>query len=770
MSSAIVVLGFLVLGVSGHRAGLAAAGQEREASLETIWSHELSKAGVTPIQRVVALLKKMQDELEKEAANDSEMYDKMVCWCETNEKEKTKAIADAEAKIADLEAEIEERSASSGGAMAEIENLKKQIAEDTATLKKAIAIREKGLGEFRDEETDLVQAITNLRNAIAVLAKHNGGSLLQIEAPVVAGLRVLLRNAALQQEEWEITHPSKKRPLQTALLTLSSGAHQKRDTVEAALVDALNTRGTSVPESLPMPFAQKVVADAAKLAPLKSSGNFLQQPVDAAYESYSSRSNQIYGIMTQMLEEFESQLSTAQKDEMKAAEDAAAVAKAKKEQIAVAKEKLDDLEGEHSANIKALSDAKEDLGLTRDQRSKDVEFLRNLKITCGDLDTQWERRSATRSAEITAVAETLAILTEDDNREMLAKTSASFLQTTSSRAAFRRSSAAAALRKAARAPEFEADDLLAAWHHRHGAPTLGAVAGPRAQLSVLATAVQLDSFAKVKAMMDEMVANLKKEQQEEVEFKAYCTKELDENEKAAYAKSQQIKDLEGQLEKLAALMDKLSKEIEQAQADIAETKVQIKKASEVREGENTEFQTTVADQRATQTILAKALMRLKDFYKKGIGKKVLNLAQQTPPVKFNKYKNNAGASPVMGLIEQIIEDSKKVEAESIASEYKAQADYEKFVNDSNAIIKGLSESISAKTKATAQAKEESAEATGDLEAATGELESLKEYEADLHGECDWVLKNFDIRQKARLQEMEAIQAAKAILSGAGSSF
>jgi len=48
----------------------------------------------------------------------------------------------------------------------------------------------------------------------------------------------------------------------------------------------------------------------------------------------------------------------------------------------------------------------------------------------------------------------------------------------------------------------------------------------------------------------------------------------------------------------------------------------------------------------------------------------------------------------------------------------------------------------------------------------GELESLAAYEADLHDECDFVLKNFEIRQKARLQEMEAIQAAKAILSGA----
>merc|ERR1740123_1291713 len=469
--------------------------------------------------------------------------------------------------------------------------------------------------------------------------------------------------------------------------------------------------------------------------------------------------------MTQMLEEFEASLSEAQKDEIKGAADYEALAGAKKEQIAVAKEKLDDMEGEHAANIKALSDAKEDIKMTRDQKSADTEFLRNLKVTCGDLDTQWERRSATRAAEIVAVADTIAILTEDDNREALAKTS--LMQADSSSSAMaRRMQAAEALRRAAQAPEFEADDLLAAWHGRKGsAPSIGAAAGPRAQLSALAMTVQLDSFTKVKAMMDEMVAQLKKQQQEEVDFKAYCTKEFDENEKAVYAKKEEKDDLEAKIEKLETLIEKLAKEIKEAKTQIAETEVEVKKASEAREEENAEFQTTVADQRATQTILKKALTRLADFYKKGKGKKIV-FAQQEPPVKFNAYKDNAGASPVMGLIEQIMEDSKKVESEATASEYKAQADYESYVKDSTALIKQLNEAVVAKTKASATAESEFAEAKGDHEAAVGELESLAAYEADLHGECDFVVKNFDIRQKARLQEMEAIQAAKAILSGA----
>jgi len=707
----------------------------------------------------VGLLTKMKSELQAEAAKDAELYDKMVCWCETNEKEKKKAIADAEAKIADLMAEIEERSAGFGGASAEIEALKKQIAKDTETLKKATAIREKAAAEFNEEEKDLVQSVTNLRNAIAVLAKHNGGSLLQLDAPLVSGLRVLLRNAALKREEWLAAHPDYKGQQHIAFLSLRGGAHRAADQVESALLSAADVNGAPVSENYPVEFAERVVAGRVKAA-----GVFLQQPRDADYKSYSSRSSEIYGVMTQMLEEFEASLSEAQKDEIKSAADYEALAEAKKEQIAVAKEKLDDMEGEHAANIKALSDAKEDIKLTRDQKSADTEFLRNLKVTCGDLDTQWERRSATRASEIVAVGETIAILTEDDNREALAKTS--LMQTDSSSSAMaRRKQAAEALRRAAQAPEFEADDLLAAWHGRKGASSVGVAAGPRARLSALAMTVQLDSFTKVKAMMDEMVAQLKKQQQEEVEFKAYCTKELNENEKAVYAKNQEKNELEAQIETLEALLETLAKEIKEAKAQIAETQIEVKKASQAREEENAAFQSTVADHRATQTILKKALTRLEDYYVKAKGSKLV-LAQQEPPVKFNAYKNNAGASPVMGLIEQIIEDSKKVESEATAAETQAQADYESFVKDSTALIKSLDEAVGAKTKASATAESELAESKGDHEAAVGELESLAAYEADLHGECDWVMKNFEIRQKARLQEMEAIQAAKAILSGA----
>merc|ERR1719487_1244294 len=117
------------------------------------------------------LLKKMKAELIAEADKEAEMYDKMVCWCETNEKEKKKAIADADALDKELTAEIEERSAKFGNQATEIERLKVQIADDTESLKEATAIREKEAAEFYENNKDLIQYITNVKNAIEVLQK-----------------------------------------------------------------------------------------------------------------------------------------------------------------------------------------------------------------------------------------------------------------------------------------------------------------------------------------------------------------------------------------------------------------------------------------------------------------------------------------------------------------------------------------------------------------------------------------------------------------------
>eukprot|EP00427_Karlodinium_veneficum_P013510 CAMPEP_0169071120 /NCGR_PEP_ID=MMETSP1015-20121227/5489_1 /TAXON_ID=342587 /ORGANISM="Karlodinium micrum, Strain CCMP2283" /LENGTH=768 /DNA_ID=CAMNT_0009130183 /DNA_START=86 /DNA_END=2392 /DNA_ORIENTATION=+ len=757
------ILGFC----SASASSLGAAGEARLQSLEQQWSQELQPVSPetkvveykSPIKRVVSLLEKMRAELIAEADKEAEMYDKMVCWCETNEKEKTKAIADAEALQKELTAEIESRAAKFGEESTEIERLKEQIAEDTAALKQATAIREKEAAKFYDMNKDLIQFITNVKNAIQILSKHQsaGASFVQLDESVLASMRVVLKDLAFKQQLLQAERSERPIFKHSGASFLATDTGSSTSDALLKLVDASSDATASVP----LEFAEKLLAKAAHS---DTKATLLQTNLMPTAGSYVPQSNQIFGILTTMKEEFEASLSEEEKNELKAKEDFEAMAKAKTEQIAVAKEKLDSFEAANADNQKALSDAKENLELVTEQRSQDVEFLRNLRVTCQDLDRQWEERSKTRSQETLAVSEALKIITADDNMDLLRQTVSLLQVDAQAGVQARRARAVTALRRAAQSPSFEADDLLAAWHSRKAGHAVGASAGPRMQLSTLAVSASLDSFTKVKEAMDKMTEELKKEQEEEVKFKAYCTKELNLNEKETYEKTEQKEDLEALIEKLTKLIKKLGEEIADAQAQIADTEVAIKKASQVREGENAEFQTVVADQRATQDILTKALLRLKDFYKKAKGGALVQTAQ-TPPVKFNAYKKNAGASPVLGMIEQIIEDSKALEAEAVAGETEAQAGYEKFVKDSNDLISKLSDSISAKTEASATAKEDMEQAKSDFDTTMGELQSLAMTEHDLHAECDWVLRNFALRQKARMDEMEAIQQAKAILSG-----
>merc|ERR1719240_1445237 len=120
----------------------------------------------------------------------------------------------------------------------------------------------------------------------------------------------------------------------------------------------------------------------------------------------------------------------------------------------------------------------------------------------------------------------------------------------------------------------------------------------------------------------------------------------------------------------------------------------------------------------------------------------------------------------MGMIQQIINDAKAMEAETIRAEEDAQKAYEDFVKETNNSIEAKSKDIINKSENKAKAESELVETKESKEATMLELEQLSNYNAQLHQSCDFVQKNFEVRQTARDEEVEALKQAKAILSGA----
>merc|ERR1719191_2734269 len=223
-------------------------------------------------------------------------------------------------------------------------------------------------------------------------------------------------------------------------------------------------------------------------------------------------------------------------------------------------------------------------------------------------------------------------------------------------------------------------------------------------------------------------------------------------------------DLQAKLSVLEETTGRLHDETTAAQKSIAELQSMLQRATIDRQKANLDFQKTVADQRATQEVLAKALDKLATYYDKG--GLLQTRKRQTPPVPIMEYKPSSGATGIMSMIEKLIYDSKDLEADAVKGEADAQAQYEATVTDTNDSVAALQKEIMTKTQAKSDAEKDKTAAEEDLEDAVGELERLAKYTADLHKSCDYVLKNFMIRQEARGQEIEALQQAKQILSGA----
>mmetsp|Transcript_118935 Transcript_118935/g.210330 ORF Transcript_118935/g.210330 Transcript_118935/m.210330 type:complete len:357 (+) Transcript_118935:2-1072(+) len=345
-----------------------------------------------------------------------------------------------------------------------------------------------------------------------------------------------------------------------------------------------------------------------------------------------------------------------------------------------------------------------------------------------------------------AVSKALAVLSSDDAHDLFTKTfNPSLMQTESSMLSDRRAAAS---------------KLLSAVSKKFGNP----------RLSTLAEKVKLDAFERVKKAIDDMVAQLLKEKEDEIKHKDFCVDELNQNQLQTEKKEREKATLIALIEDLEATIQSLADAIAALKAEVAEMQVQLKRAGEDREKENKAFQMTIADQRETQKLLSKALEFLKGFYdKKAAAAALLQKKQPAgppPPPGFEEYKNSAASGGVMKMIQQIIDDAKAMEKETIRSENEAQAAYEAYVKETNTSIDVKNKDIVNKSDSKAKAEKDLVEAKEDKDSVMLELEHLSNTKAELGQQCDFTIKNFEIRQTARDEEIEALKQAKAILSGA----
>merc|ERR1740139_617178 len=121
------------------------------------------------------------------------------------------------------------------------------------------------------------------------------------------------------------------------------------------------------------------------------------------------------------------------------------------------------------------------------------------------------------------------------------------------------------------------------------------------------------------------------------------------------------------------------------------------------------------------------------------------------------------------MIDLLVKDLDKEMTEAETLEKDAQKDYEVFIADSSESRAEASKSLTDKMATKASLQSDLVSSKEEKTSSVSELMATESYISSLHAECDWLLKYFDMRKEARVGEIDSLNNAKAVLSGASFS-
>jgi archaellum component FlaC len=500
---------------------------------------------------------------------------------------------------------------------------------------------------------------------------------------------------------------------------------------------------------------------------------------------YAPASGEIVGILKTMSDEMGKDLADATAAEKSAIAAFDGLVKAKTKEINALTKAIESKMGRVGELGVKIAQMKNDLEDTKEDLGESQAFLADLDTNCKKKKAEWAEYKQMQGQEMLALADTIKVLNDDDALELFKKTlpgSASLLQVRASERAVR-------------------DKVLKMLHSKKHSD-------PRIDFLAVALHGGKVGFGKIIKMIDELVVQLKNEQVDDDNKQQYCNQKFDETEDTKKGLEQDVSDLETAIEDAKESISTLKVEIEALDDGIKALDKEVEEATETRQKEHEDFSETLAADSAAVDLLKFAKNRLNKFYNPtqykpppkrelseeqqitlnmggtlapteapggiaGTGIGLVQGAAQPPPppaADLGYKKKGEESSGVIRLIDMIIADVTKEIQVSQLEEKDAQKDYERLMDMSAKKRTEDSKSMTDKTGALAETEEELVNSKSGLKNKETELMNTDKIISELHAECDWLLKYYDVRKEARTGEIEAMGKARDVLNGADYSF
>jgi len=709
-----------------------------------------------PMRKIITMLQDMAKELEREGEVEKEIFEKAICTCENGEAELNKVIDDSSAAIEELTAKVSGAKAESTQLTQDVAGHKASAEQAGADLSEATMIRDKEHKKFVAEEADTKSNIAAMAKAIPAIETGMGG-------------------AALMQ---------------------MPGQTQKMERFR---------RFVEVTKLLGNDERSNVLA-------------FLEQGSDeeSGDKSQSQGAGEILGILKNMKDEMEKDLGDMQEQETKDHEGFNELKAAKTEEISlnekavIEKEKrIGGLALEISESTHALEDAEE-------EKANAEKFKANMKEQCATVEKDRDMRAKMRAEEIAAVSEAVKILNDDDALEVFAKTkSAAFVQ--------KPKKTYDALIQLISRPGLH---IKASKRHHHHLALLGLQAKTKEEPAAEPEAADTGASAEklVGHMIDGMVGVLHDEDVGDEHKKAWCVNETHVAHSIEAEKEDKIEKTTTEISEQEDQLATLIAEIKALTANIAMTDKMVHEATEQRKEEHQDFVDSFATSATALRLIDKAIKRLEKFYspekfakeKKAatdaaLAKAGLSLLHKTnrpdaalvqklankmlpggfdaliqtqattesqkrfsmavrngvdpivlPDTPKTYEKKESGG--VMALMNEFKTDLKTDMTESETSEKFMAKDYVRVMSDAQASRAQDVKSMNEKKAAKATLDQKLVDNKALLALTEEELHNLKLYLVQLHTECDFLVRNFEVRHEGRVDEETGLETAETIVT------
>jgi len=659
--------------------------------------------GVNPIQKVVELLSSLEAKILNDGEVEAKAYKEYFEWCDDTSKEIGFEIKTQTAKKGKLEATIAKASSDIDVATQAISDIASSVATDEADLKAATEIRAKENADFVAVEAEMVSAVDMLGRAIGILERE------------------MAKSASLAQMKVDTTNMNSLLGALSTVIEAASFSSQDK----SQLVALVQSRSGAASDD----------DDGELGAP--------------APDAYKSKSGSIVDILEDMKEKAEAELAEARKAELNSAHNFNMLKQSLTDAIKASNHELEENKAALAEATETKATAEGDLDITIKALAESTSRLDDVHDDCMEKASDHEITVQGRKDELAALAQAKKIL--QDMTAGAESQTYSFLQMSSK------------LQTGADLANVEVVTLIKNLAKKHGSTGLAQLASRLNAVIRYGGQNQEDVFAKVKGLINDMIAKLLKEAEDEAGEKAYCDEEMSKTK----AKKDELTDT---IEKLSAKIDlatttstRLKEEVKVLQEELVAVAKMQAEMDQIRQETHAAFVTAKADLEQGLDGVRRALKVLRDFYQEKEGDDAAFMQQPAAPEKHAKSTGAGGG--IISMLEVIESDFAKNLAEEESEESAAQAEYEKMTQENKVATATKEQDVKYKTKEFKGLDKTVTELSGDRDGSQTELDAVLEYYDKIKERCIAKPETYEERKRRREAEVQGLKEALTILEG-----